>query len=158
METGGPDGDYGYNRFGSSVSGVGGTGAGPHIGELGLGGTVFFEPYRVKPLPEVSVSMPSDMIALGDAFRRMNGKHIVATSNADLGIDGTLIGGTDAVWRELEQAARKRHNSSANITFCDGHVEGNRLPKFFGNSDEVLQRWNIDHRPHRDRIGGFIPN
>jgi hypothetical protein len=31
-------------------------------------------------------------------------------------------------------------------------VESGRLPKFFGRSEESLQRWNIDHRPHRERL------
>ncbi|HAO77970.1 MAG TPA: hypothetical protein DCQ92_03140 [Verrucomicrobia subdivision 3 bacterium] len=42
---------------------------------------------------------------------------------------------------------------TANVVFCDGHVESPTLKFLFADtSDDALSRWNRDHQPHRDRL------
>ena len=152
LETGSPSGDYGYNRHGSSVSGQFGPNASQRIGEFGLGGTVVnLQPFQAVPLPESSLRVPSDMIAFGDAMQRMNGR-VVSTGTAALSLEGWLLNASDALWKDLENRARQRHNGKASLAFCDGHVESMRLPALFGTNDAALQRWNNDHLPHRERL------
>jgi len=146
---GDPIGDYGYN-----IAGCGGKGPiGSSAPELGLGGTIFsFKPYRSASLPELAVKVPSDMIAFGDAISRMGG-NVISIGNARLSIDGGGFGNApDPFLQDVKARARKRHNGSANVIFCDGHTESSKLLKLFGRSDATLKRWNNDNQPHRELL------
>jgi prepilin-type processing-associated H-X9-DG protein len=147
-----PIGNYGYNKVGCGLGGQMGDTGSQRIGELGLGGTVFdLQPPSSAPLAESGVKVPSDLIALADAMQRMSG-HVVVVANATLMIDGIMLNSSDSIWGELEKPAKKRHNGSANVTFCDGHTESIKLMKLFGRSNATLRRWNNDNLPHRDRL------
>ncbi len=41
-----------------------------------------------------------------------------------------------------------RHHGLFNVVFCDAHVESLKIPKLFGTTVDVTQRWNRDHDPH----------
>jgi len=145
---GDPTGDYGYNIAGCGGNGPIGSGA----PELGLGGTIFsLKPYSSAAQSELGVKVPSDMIALGDAMQRMSG-NVISMGNARLSIDGLFLNAPDSILQEFKTRARKRHNGSANVTFCDGHTESIKLIKLFGRSDAILKRWNNDNQPHRERL------
>ena len=145
---GDPAGDYGYN-----IAGCGGKGPiGSDAPELGLGGTVFrLKPYSSAALPELGVKVPSDMIAFGDEMSRMSG-NVISMGNARLSIDSAFLNVPDSLVQELKTRARKRHNGSANVTFCDGHTESIKLMTLFGRSDATLKRWNNDNQPHREQL------
>jgi prepilin-type N-terminal cleavage/methylation domain-containing protein/prepilin-type processing-associated H-X9-DG protein len=145
---GDPTGDYGYN-----IAGCGGKGPiGATAPELGLGGTVSsMKPYSSAALSEFGVRVPSDMIAFGDALSRMSG-NVISMGNARLSIDGIFMNAPDSFLQEIKTSARKRHNGSANVTFCDGHTESGKLLKLFGRSDATLKRWNNDNQPHREQL------
>ena len=154
LERGHPQGDYGYNNHGASVSGQLGPSATQHIGELGLGGTVFnLQPFQSMPLAESAVRVPSDMIAFGDALQRISNGRIVRLRAADLGLGGWL-NAPEFYWREVENRAKELHRGRANVSFCDGHAESSKFSNLFGMNDVFLRRWNIDNQPHRDR---FLP-
>jgi prepilin-type processing-associated H-X9-DG protein len=91
------------------------------------------------------------MIALGDAMSRMSG-NVISLGNARLSIDGIFLNAPDSLLQEFKTRARKRHNGSANVTFCDGHTESIKLLKLFGRSDAILKRWNNDNQPHREQL------
>ncbi len=159
LETGFPNGDYGYNRYGRRGDGSENQSSGEGVmGELGLGGTIT-DPARFppKPLLESKVSVPSDMIAFADAFQlvlppifpRSNGR-VASLGLAHLGT--IMLGGaTEADFRELEKRAKDRHQARANVAFCDGQAETIKFPMLYGAGDEVLRRWNNDNLPHRNR-------
>jgi prepilin-type processing-associated H-X9-DG protein len=41
-----------------------------------------------------------------------------------------------------------RHNSGANIVFCDGHIEFATRDKWVEETPSARRRWNNDHEPH----------
>ena len=140
---------YGYNL--SGMSDVGGSGV--ESGQLGLGGIsvpmTAAQPVLVdrRPQRDSAVVVPAEMIALGDGFAESKGK-IYRNLQNQLGFNFHLV--AYVAGNDPEKQARGRHNSRANIGFCDGHVEGMRFDKLFGETDDAFQRWNADHRPHRE--------
>jgi prepilin-type processing-associated H-X9-DG protein len=87
------------------------------------------------------------MIAVGDALAESKGKLYRDIDNM-LGFNFYIVAyvlGTDP-----EKLARVRHDSRANLAFCDGHVEGMRFDQLFAENDAAFQRWNADHCPHRE--------
>jgi len=128
---------YGYNAWGSS-SGTPVT----MLHDLGLGGHTI--PVAGSPRPlgppirESEVVTPSDMMAIGD----------------NLYGDDILFRGILA-WLQSrgEGWLASRHQSRANVVFCDGHVESPTLKLLFVDTNDVaLLRWNRDHQPHRDHL------
>jgi prepilin-type processing-associated H-X9-DG protein len=90
---------------------------------------------KMHPDSEHEVSVPSDMMAIGDSlfgtiyFMRVNP---VAS----------------AKWKPFS-----RHDGRANVLFCDGHVETPTLAYLLTDtSDAALDRWNRDHQPHREAL------
>jgi prepilin-type N-terminal cleavage/methylation domain-containing protein/prepilin-type processing-associated H-X9-DG protein len=119
---------YGYNAFGLDVVG--------NPVSLGLGGhKMATAPHMfAPPVNESEVVCPSDMMAIGDVF------------------DGEA-----ALWRDVRATnaavARSRHQGTANVVFCDDHVESPALEFLLGDtSDAALARWNRDHLPHREKF------
>lgn len=86
------------------------------------------------PTPEFRVSVPSDMVAIGDA--------------------------TDVYWNiapyqswldSLQKIAPElvpNHNKGFNALFCDGHLEYGKLVSWFKPDDLHRRRWNQDNQPH----------
>jgi prepilin-type processing-associated H-X9-DG protein/prepilin-type N-terminal cleavage/methylation domain-containing protein len=97
---------------------------------FGIGGY----PSSKTPIKDTSVVSPSDMIAIGDVFQQRPALT------------------RDSVY-SFALVAHQRHQSKANVVFCDGHVESPTLKFLFEDtSDEALRRWNRDHQPHRERL------
>jgi prepilin-type N-terminal cleavage/methylation domain-containing protein/prepilin-type processing-associated H-X9-DG protein len=140
--------DYGMNKWGT----------GDPSESFGLGGDrQTLPPWTLRPTLEISVRAPSDMIAFGDCFAR--------SRNASY--DGWLL--TEAEIRPethissytqhgmimpiKKQPTFRKHRARANRAFVDGHLEAEDMRKPFAATDTQLRRWNIDHLPHRDRLG-----
>jgi len=123
-----PATSYGYNRYGMIFPGN----ATNHFGLQGQ----FYENRGFSPIPENQVTVPSDMMGIGDC----------------------LNGGVEFDRDKLAKAQHfgnflTRHGGKANVLFCDGHVESPTLKFIFEDtSDAALVRWNRDHLPHRDRL------
>lgn len=88
-----------------------------------------------RPVAESEVIVPSDMMAIGDCF---DGTAMLMRRPIDMFTS--------------EGNVRARHRGSANVVFCDGHVESPTLQFLFEDeSDNALSRWNRDHQPHRGK-------
>jgi len=161
-------GSYGYNANGvqytPSQLGLGGALAKVAWNDqfTGLDGNIF----RIN---ESQVQVPSDMIAMGDAtlswdlpgiIQKYYGVHLPQASYDGWGLlDVNTRNGEErsnfAGSAGVISATLKRHNGRYNIGFCDGHVEGIRRDTLFQKSDQTLQRWNNDHKPHPDLLVSF---
>ena len=121
---------YGYNAYGLTDP------KGRNLPTLGLGGEEWKDS-DVPPTDESEVVKPAEMMALGDS----------------------LIGGISFTRENLESAnyygnASTRHLGSANVVFCDGHVESATLLSLDEATDAAaLAKWNRDHQPHQERLG-----
>ena len=111
---------YGYNDWGVKEF------TNPHLGLGGHAGVVGIGEVRVS-----RVLAPSDMIALGDS--KSDFKWDTAIDPSD---------GTDEEWPS------ERHMGSANINFCDGHVELLKQERLVAADPEMRCRWNNDNKPH----------
>jgi len=104
------------------------------------------------PTKESAVKAPSDMIALGDEFRRSR----KATWDADMSGDGVIGVGRSGLFPSRtppkKQPAFLAHRGKANWAFVDGHIESEDMRKSFAASDAQLRRWNVDNEPHRDLL------
>jgi prepilin-type N-terminal cleavage/methylation domain-containing protein/prepilin-type processing-associated H-X9-DG protein len=124
-----PNGSYSYNAFGSppfflfSPRGRDG---------LGLDGTWDSFALLLRPRPDSRVSVPADMIAVGDYDP-------LATDDDG---DGDLH--PDELWMGLTG----RHNRGANCLFCDSHVEYGNTNRWKQPIDAPRRRWNNDHLSH----------
>jgi prepilin-type processing-associated H-X9-DG protein/prepilin-type N-terminal cleavage/methylation domain-containing protein len=128
---------YGYNGNGMSAR--------TDTNSLGLGGYYVWKGSEL-PAPPVSESQVVEMMAMGDGFH---------------GGNGVVEDGVWLLWRSSGAEDRVgstkrsylRHQSKANVVFCDGHVESPTLEFLFEDtSDEALGRWNRDHLPHREKL------
>lgn len=119
---------YGYNDWGSGEQ--------LEAPLLGLGGHI---DDRNNPwageLPETKVKMPSEMIAIAD-------------SNGDFTWDTAIDPGDPA--DAAAEVPSKRHNGSAQVLFCDGHVEPFKQEQLIAKDEAVRRRWNNDHKPHKE--------
>jgi prepilin-type processing-associated H-X9-DG protein len=95
------------------------------------------------------VLVPSDMIAISDAF---------CDPNFGASLDGGLCSmpgyqnGDSSQQARARASARARHTGVFNVLFCDGHVQHMKPSKLFGQTDDALQRLNNDHQAHRDVV------
>jgi len=101
-----------------------------------------------KYLQESAVVVPSQMIALGDAY-------LMA-----LEVPKIVLGATDLTYIPIkyreklpgyareQMAVRARHDGRHVIGFCDGHVEAILFTKLFADNAEARRIWNYDHGPH----------
>ena len=120
---------YGYNGFGvARYENLTNT--------LGLVGSENPSSRTFSSIAESEVVDPSDMIAIGDAL-----------------IGEVFFVRQDLDYLDRNGVASSRHQSKANVVFCDSHVESPTLQFLFTDtSDAALSRWNRDHLPHRDRL------
>jgi prepilin-type processing-associated H-X9-DG protein/prepilin-type N-terminal cleavage/methylation domain-containing protein len=124
-----PTTSYGYNRYGVVFPGN----ATNHFGLQGQ----FNERLRSwTPIAENQVAVPSDMMAIADCL------------NGSVEFDHDQLAKAPHFGNLLT-----RHQGSANVLFCDGHVESPSLKFLFEDTtDAALARWNRDHLPHRDQL------
>jgi len=155
----------GYNRLRGSIGGFADYVIGASYGfndggsdeEHGLGGTstLLGTNYTLAPTPANRVLVPSDMIAVGDAFFALNATIPTGVAVLSEGPYSYLIPylqrnippdyANDPAMRENQQ----RHGGRWNVGFCDALVENLRTSDLFNLTNSIVaQRWNIDHQPH----------
>ena len=141
---------YGYNALGTGGVGLAGTWSDPAT----LG-----EPPRHDPIRDDTVRSPADMIAIGDGFlavkKASTGSGIPVTDPEGILIEGELLGrlvsaeGDYIADASRPGVARRRHGGRINLTFCDGHVEMDSIPRvFLQKNADLVRRWNTDNLPH----------
>jgi prepilin-type N-terminal cleavage/methylation domain-containing protein/prepilin-type processing-associated H-X9-DG protein len=143
-----PLGSYGYNAYGVASSLADG---------LGLGGGQPPGTQEVRPVQESRVKVPSDMIALGDAYLTVlvdPGRWGLKPPVKPSGVGLIQSAGRFFMLREpaFVKLWQRRHSGSFNLAFCDGHIEWIKYEKLFGKTDEMLRRWNNDNQPHRELV------
>ena len=113
----------------------------------------------IPPVRDNEVTLPSDMIALGDSnYSPLNNTDGYLPLPVKYTVAG--IGSLNKVQcyfyyfprdSQLEalRLVQQRHSGKYNVAFCDGHAE--RIPhlRLYDGSDLSLRRWNRDHEPHR---------
>jgi prepilin-type N-terminal cleavage/methylation domain-containing protein/prepilin-type processing-associated H-X9-DG protein len=124
-------GSYAYNTFGVRMD--------DHTNEyFGLGPVIFWKDAQgnfVAPVSEAEVSVPSDMLAIGDS--------LTAVGKTD-GNDGWRCGGN------LDSSAYLlRHGKNYNQLYCDGHTSAMSSSILFTPSKSAVL-WNYDHKPHQE--------
>jgi len=137
---------YGYNAYGLSAStDTNKLGIGGHHKWVDLNGTA-------PPVNESEVASPSEIIAIGDGF--LGNNNLIGDGSWNLWRSKDAANYlSDAQYAGSTQRAYARHQSKANVVFCDGHVESPALKFLFADtSDEALSRWNRDHLPHREKL------
>lgn len=153
-------GSYGYNKDGTQ-----GLDSEAFRPSLGLGGNTLI-PWDIgaqydKPIGEMEVAAPADLIAIGDsvleAWREENRMVVAGVPSLGPGLcwKSSLKWGTYPSSGDADPArfVSMRHLRRWNIVFCDGHVEGLKRDALFDHTkDELLRRWNRDHKPHRDLL------
>jgi prepilin-type N-terminal cleavage/methylation domain-containing protein/prepilin-type processing-associated H-X9-DG protein len=86
---------------------------------------------------EAGVARPSDMIAFGCL--------------QGLGMFDRLVSPHAGQWQIGDQ-----HRKSANVAFCDGHVEQVKKARLIERSDQSRRRWNRDNEPHPETWTGEL--
>jgi prepilin-type processing-associated H-X9-DG protein len=103
---------------------------------FGLGPAMFWKDAGGNYVPavaEAKVAAPSELLAIGDAFRKVG-----------------MAEGDDA-WcctnNTLTTPFILPHGKNYNTLFCDGHVTAMR-PEVLYDPGATAARWNYDHQPH----------
>jgi prepilin-type processing-associated H-X9-DG protein/prepilin-type N-terminal cleavage/methylation domain-containing protein len=137
---------YGYNGYGLFRP--------TDVDSLGLGGHNIWNPphnlaatnFPAPAVKESEVVNPGGMMAIGDGF--YGGGGIIE--------DGALVlGRTTGLPDRFGSTKRsyQRHQGTANVAFCDGHVESPKLKFMFESTgDDALRHWNRDDLAHRERL------
>jgi prepilin-type N-terminal cleavage/methylation domain-containing protein/prepilin-type processing-associated H-X9-DG protein len=129
-----PFGSYGYNIGGTALFGKPSLN-GPYFLGLGPDGQVNPTVTLAPAVRDSQVSAPSDMLAIGDSVAGFDT------------ISPNLISARD--YKRLLQFG-DAHGPSANMVFCDGHVEFVKRSLLYDANDYARARWNLDHQPHRE--------
>ena len=123
---------YGYNIFGVSR---GQYWLGLH-GNFIPGVTVISNLPGFAPVKESEVTVPSDMMAIGDSI-----------------VGDLRFIRLDLAYLDKYGRATARHQGKIDVLFCDGHVESPTLQFVFEDTnDAALVRWNRDHQSHPDQL------
>ena len=120
--------------------------------DLGLG--LKLAGNEVRQVAESDVKMPTDMIAVGDAFLIVGpGPSGPSQQPPKPNGFGYIAGfaGREPLAKEPAnaQANTRRHKGLFNLAFCDSHVESIKLEQLFSTAETALKRWNRDNLPHR---------
>jgi prepilin-type processing-associated H-X9-DG protein len=122
---------YGYNELGTGWK-VGGLGLGFTVTITGSASGGWGQP--VGPRHHIGpgdVKKPGNMIAMGDGSTWLAPNH--------------PSGGFDAYHAS---AVFLRHRGSANVVFCDGHVEQAKGARRVEKTESAMRCWNSDNQPH----------
>jgi prepilin-type N-terminal cleavage/methylation domain-containing protein/prepilin-type processing-associated H-X9-DG protein len=155
------------NRIASLVYNRSGLGLGLDNRRVGLGGDLILDhptwTTTIHPVREREVSVPANMIAIGDADARVlldgwpppvvTGKYELTVHSVEAWVDLGIIPDitTNRILRIWQSAVRTRHGGRWNMLHCDGHVVKYRSRDLFDIRDEqVRRRWNRDNLPHRE--------
>ncbi len=99
---------------------------------------------------ESEVFNPSDMIALGDSFSRLEGRNSNQNQLSE-GLDILSRSSMTAVFSMNISGASRRHRGRSHTVFADGHIEANKIANLFFSLDEKwLRRWHTDNEPHTE--------
>lgn len=124
-------GSYGYNTFGAGARAN---------GYFGLGPVMFWKDAQgsyVPPVSESEVSIPSEMLAIGDSWLKLG-----------------MYGGDD-VWQcggnnNLTTAYVALHGKKYNQLYSDGNVSA-MSPSLIFDPTNTASMWNYDHQPHPEQ-------
>ena len=101
-----------------------------------------------KYLQESAVVVPSQMIALGDAYLMAHEVPKIVLGATDLQYIPIKFREKLPGYAREQMAVRARHHGRHVIGFCDGHVEAILFTKLFADNAEARRIWNYDHQPH----------
>jgi prepilin-type processing-associated H-X9-DG protein/prepilin-type N-terminal cleavage/methylation domain-containing protein len=121
---------YGGNFFGS--------GFGAELGVVEIGIVA-----ATAGVHESKIVSPANMIAGGDGPDLERSWASPGLSMWLVPTHGVDCGDTFESW-----GPARRHSGGSNILFCDGHVEYGKYRRWVEHRDEVMRRWNRDHKPH----------
>jgi prepilin-type N-terminal cleavage/methylation domain-containing protein/prepilin-type processing-associated H-X9-DG protein len=128
---------YGYNEFGMALTYTNGLGL---LGHYSINSSNIIITHA--PITESEVSVPSDMMAIGETLVPNGASFFRASKNY-----------LTWVATNYNPNATTLHQGKPNVVFCDGHVESPTLQFLFTDtSDAALSRWNRDHLPHREKL------
>lgn len=158
----GAGGSFGYNSLGAFSKGLLGPGRGPSDGlrePKGLGARGIYRlkigPFFPEAVPDSAVIVPSEMMAIGDAYTYGSGHkpgspYDIYESMGCIMREG--FGATPTGAQHLRVATgRKRHQGRLNVVFCDGHVEAVNVDRMFISlKPEDLRLWHRDNQPHSE--------
>lgn len=157
----GAGGSYGYNSAGISWDGIiVNSKADAKYEPLGLGcrgrflASLMDVTSSPEPVPESAVAVPSEMMAIGDAYDGGQNKPYDTRWDVYESLGHIAREGSEFAFTNLRAPTGfKRHQERLNVVFCDGHVEGPKVRQmFFGRNDRYLRMWNIDNQPHPERL------
>ena len=125
------NGQYAYNASGTAK-------LNDHS-NLGLSGYLdqTSRPKVYHQTTESQIIAPADMIAAGDIEPGSAGSGFFWSS-----------GHFDPLSRDHWYWPGKSHNGTANLVFCDGHIESARQTNWLSATTAARSRWNNDHEPH----------
>lgn len=145
-------GSYGYNGWGITSS------RSRPSNQLGLG-------YNGFQTAVSSVRVPSDMLAIGDAYLFWSTAGAIEDTmfhlqGREVFVGQALLGweyGRNPIWKTeaVLRAFQDRHRAVFNNAFCDGHVEGIPFERLFERTDRTARRWNIDNEAHLDLVSAI---
>ena len=141
-------GSYGYNGSGTMPPPLLISSAGTNYYTLGLGCDSDLPGPEV---PESTVQIPSDMVAIGDTVNDMEMTPVVEW--VDIATD-TLGPNLYSIGGNLKDFLPSwRHSGGANMVFCDDHVEFANRDVWTKRTDDARRRWNNDHQSHLLGVG-----
>lgn len=148
---GGHEDTFFYVSFGSYGYNVGSTDSTDAF-QFGLGGT--FAPqakYVGKPIPESDVKVPSDMIAVADAYSTWPYKPVVIVQGFEMLSRKLHSEENFSRFPEGSKPLAQRHGGKINVTFADGHTEAIKSHDLLLDlNPKFLKRWHSDNDPHLD--------
>ncbi|MCL4180074.1 MAG: DUF1559 domain-containing protein [Verrucomicrobia bacterium] len=128
------DGKRGQGQYALNASG---TAPFKDLLNLGIGGYSAGTSWNIKPTAESQVRNPADLLAVGDIGAGPSmGEMFYTAGHFDLGSTNAWF------WPGTS------HGGSANLLFCDSHVESGRRTNWIAATDTARRRWNNDHEPH----------
>jgi prepilin-type N-terminal cleavage/methylation domain-containing protein/prepilin-type processing-associated H-X9-DG protein len=134
-------GSYAYNLWGCAAPEKHQT---TNDQNFGLGPVIF---WKLPPVSEGQVKVPSDMLSIGESRFLSAGKVSVPGGWVQNGAGGSDTLQCGVLTRDPFDPAR--HGKNYNQLLCDGHVSSMR-PSILFNPTNTAPMWNYDHQPHAE--------